>query len=119
VYIYILSVDLALSIHNKQQQFHSSFCQTKCNVEKLDDIQDVFIHFQLLRFCQGTRLQYLNSYIMFSNRCVLQQQHLDCKITDALLKKGTKPNPKRKTEDLTRVPPTIVSSREEDDVLRE
>jgi hypothetical protein len=26
---------------------------------------------------------------MISNRCVLQQQHLDCKIADALLKKGT------------------------------
>ena len=27
---------------------------------------------------------------MFPNRCVLQQQHVDCKIADALLKKGTK-----------------------------
>jgi hypothetical protein len=27
---------------------------------------------------------------MLSNRCVLQQQHVDCKIADALLKKGTK-----------------------------
>jgi hypothetical protein len=27
---------------------------------------------------------------MFSNRCVLQQQHVDCKIADALLTKGTK-----------------------------
>ena len=26
---------------------------------------------------------------MFSNRCVLQQQYVDCKIDDALLKKGT------------------------------
>jgi hypothetical protein len=60
------------------------------DVEKLDVIQDGFIHFQLLRFCQATRLQYLNSHIMLSNRCVLQQQHVDCKVTDALLKKGTK-----------------------------
>ncbi len=28
------------------------------DVEKLDAIQDGFIHFQLLRFCQATRLQY-------------------------------------------------------------
>jgi hypothetical protein len=27
---------------------------------------------------------------MLSNRCVLQQQHVDCKIADALLKEGTK-----------------------------
>ena len=27
---------------------------------------------------------------MLGNRCVLQQQHVDCKIADALLKKGTK-----------------------------
>ncbi len=60
------------------------------DVEKLDAIVDGFIHFQLLRFCQATRLQYLNSHIILDNRCVLQQQHVDCKIADALLKKGTK-----------------------------
>jgi hypothetical protein len=49
----------------------NSFCPE--DVETLDDIQDGFIHFQLLRFCQDTRLQYINSHIMFSNRCVLQQ----------------------------------------------
>jgi hypothetical protein len=37
-----------------------------------------------------TRLQYINSHIMLGNRCVLQQQHVDCKVADALLKKGTK-----------------------------
>ena len=60
------------------------------DVEKLDAIQDGFIHYQLLRFCQATRLQYINSHVMLPNRCVLQQQHVDCKIADALLKKGTK-----------------------------
>ena len=60
------------------------------DVEKLDTIQDDFIHFQLIRFFQDTRLQYINSHIMFPNRCVLQQQHVDCKIADALVKKGTK-----------------------------
>jgi hypothetical protein len=39
---------------------------------------------------QATRLQYINSHILLGNRCVLQQQHVDCKIADALLKKGTK-----------------------------
>ncbi len=60
------------------------------DVEKLDTIQGGFIHYQLVRFCQVTRLQFINSHIMLNNRCVLQQQHVDCKIADALLKKGTK-----------------------------
>ncbi len=75
--------------------FVQSFVAKKCrniidDVEKLDVIQDDFIHFQLIRFYQGTRLQHINSHIMLGNRCVLQQQHVDCKIGDALLKKGTK-----------------------------
>jgi hypothetical protein len=75
--------------------FVRSFVAKTCrdiidDVEKLDPIQDGFIHFQLLRFCQATRLQYINSNIMLSNRCVLQQQHVDCKIADMLLKNGTK-----------------------------
>ncbi len=75
--------------------FVQSFVAKKCrdiidDVEKLDAIQDGFIHFQLIRFCQATRLQYVNSHIMIGNRCVLQQQRVDCKIADALLKKGTK-----------------------------
>ncbi len=75
--------------------FVRSFVSKTCrdiidDVEKLGDIQDDFIHFQLLRFCQVTRLQYMNSHIILSNRCVLQQQHVDCKIGDAILKKGTK-----------------------------
>ena len=72
--------------------FVRSFVAKTCrdiidDVEKLDAIQDAFIHFQLLRFCQATRLQYINSHIMLPNRCVLQQQHVDCKIADALLKR--------------------------------
>ena len=60
------------------------------DVEKLDDIQDGFIHYQLLRFYQATRLQYLNDHILLSHRCPLQEEHVDFKIADALLKKGTK-----------------------------
>jgi hypothetical protein len=75
--------------------FVQSFVAKTCrdiidDVEKLDVIQDIFIHFQILRFCQATRLQYINSHIMLNNRFVLQQQHVDCKITDSLLKRGTK-----------------------------
>jgi hypothetical protein len=60
------------------------------DVENLDVIQDGFIHYQLVSFCQDTRLQYTNSHILLSNRCVLQHQHVDCKIPDVLLKKDTK-----------------------------
>jgi hypothetical protein len=35
-------------------------------------------------------MQYLNSHIILDDRCTLQQQHVDCKIADALLKKDTK-----------------------------
>ena len=50
--------------------FVQNFVAKKCraiidDVEKLDSIQDGFIHYQLLRFCQATtRLQYLNCHIL-------------------------------------------------------
>ena len=56
----------------------------------MDAIQHGFIHYQFLRLCQATRFQYLNAHILLGNRCILQQEHVDCKIADALLKKGTK-----------------------------
>ena len=46
------------------------------DVDKLDNIQDCFIHYQLLRFCQATRLQYLNGQVQLANQQVLQQQHV-------------------------------------------
>ena len=42
------------------------------DVDKLDNIQDGFIHFQLIRFCQATRLQYLNDNVQLANQIVLQ-----------------------------------------------
>ncbi len=73
------------------RNFVAKTCRTITDdVEKLDPIQDDFIHDQLLRGCQATRLQYINSHILLGNRCILQQQHVDYKIADALLKKGTK-----------------------------
>ena len=69
----------------------TKICRTIIDdVEKLDGIQDGFIHYQILRFCQTTRLQYLNSYILLGNRYIFQKDHVDCKIAEALLKKGTK-----------------------------
>ena len=59
------------------------------DVDKLDSVQDGFIHYQLLRFCQATRLQYLNGQVPIENQNHLQQQHDDYKIAEALLKKGT------------------------------
>ena len=60
------------------QNFVAKTCRVIIDdVEKLDAIQDGFIHYQLLRFCQAPRLQYINSYILLSNRCIWQQQHVD------------------------------------------
>ncbi len=60
----------------------------------LDNIQDSFIHYQLIHFCQATLLQYVNGQITLANQNVLQlqQQHVDHHITLALLKKGTRDN---------------------------
>jgi hypothetical protein len=50
------------------------------DVEKLDTIQDGFVHYQLLRFCQTTQLQYVNSHILLGNRCSLQRHTLIAKL---------------------------------------
>ena len=54
------------------QNFVSKTCRAIIDdVEKLDAIQDGFIHYQLLRFCQATRLQCIKSHILLGNRCIL------------------------------------------------
>ena len=73
------------------QNFVAKTCRVIIDdVDKLDIIQDDFIHYHLLRFFQTTRLQYISSHILLGNRCTLQKQHVDFKIADTLLKKGTK-----------------------------
>ena len=52
--------------------FVQRFVKDKClaiieDVDKLDSVQDGFIHYQLLRFCQATRLQYLNGHVPLEN----------------------------------------------------
>jgi hypothetical protein len=46
------------------------------DVDKLDNIQDGFIHYQLIRFCQATRLQYINGHVQLANQNVLQSSTL-------------------------------------------
>jgi len=54
------------------RQFEAKTCRDIIeDVEKLDAIEDSFIHYQLIRFCQTTRLQYINSHIILDDRCVL------------------------------------------------
>jgi hypothetical protein len=48
-----------------------------------------FINYQLIRFCQATRLHYLNGHVQLANQNVLQQ-HVDHKIANALLNQGTR-----------------------------
>jgi len=46
------------------QNFVAKSCRAIIDdVEKLDSNEDGFIHYQFLRFCQATRLQYINSHI--------------------------------------------------------
>jgi hypothetical protein len=66
--------------------FVQHFVKKKCqeimdDVDKLDNIQDGFIHYQPVRFWQATRLQYLNAQIDLANQNVLQQQHVNWKIS--------------------------------------
>jgi hypothetical protein len=58
--------------------FIQHFVKDKCQaimeeVDKLDNMQDGFIHYQLIRFCQATRLHYLNGHVQLANQNVLQQ----------------------------------------------
>jgi len=71
--------------------FIQHFVKDKCQaiMEDVDNIQEGFIHYQLLRFCQATRLQYLYGHVQLTNRNVLQQ-HVHHKIANALLKKSTR-----------------------------
>ena len=51
------------------QNFVAKTCRAIIDdVEKLDSIQDGFIHYHLLRFCQTTRLQYINFHILLGNQ---------------------------------------------------
>ncbi len=71
------------------QHFVKDKCQAIMeDVDKLDNIQDGFIHYQLIRFCQATLLQYLDCHVQLTHQNVLQQ-HVDHHITSALLKKST------------------------------
>ena len=55
------------------QKFVHDTCQKVTDdVDKLDHIEDGFVHYQLLRFCQATRLQYLNSHVSLDNQLVMK-----------------------------------------------
>ena len=73
--------------------FVETFIKSKCHeiiedIDLLDDIEDGLVHFKLLRYCQATRLQFINGHVALDNQNVLQQQHVDAKIVAALSKKG-------------------------------
>ena len=63
------------------QNFVAKTCRAIIDdVEKLESIQDRFIHYQILRFFQTTLLQYIKIHILLGNRCVLQQHTLIAKL---------------------------------------
>jgi hypothetical protein len=91
---FVVDGDIGLGVPIGTDAFVQHLVKAKCqeimeDVDKLDNLQDWFIHYQLLLFCQATRLQYLNGQVQLANQQVLQQQHVDHKIANALLKKGT------------------------------
>jgi hypothetical protein len=98
---FALKVSFGIGVPIGTDTFVRNFVAKACrsiidDVEKLDAIlADGFIHYHLIRCCQATRLQFINAHILLGNRCVLQQQHVDFKIADALLKKGTKQHAER------------------------
>ena len=49
--------------------FIQHFVQDKCQaiIEDVDNIQDGFIHYQLIRVCQTIRVQYLISHVQTNN----------------------------------------------------
>ena len=61
------------------------------DVDKVQVVTDPLIHFHLLRFCQNTRLAYLNRSVppevMAAGPCNLQ--HVDSIIVKAILGRGT------------------------------
>jgi hypothetical protein len=64
-----VGIGVPIDTDNFVRQFVAKKCRDIIeDVEKLDAIEDIFIHFQLLRFCQATRLQYINSHIHLDNR---------------------------------------------------
>jgi hypothetical protein len=94
---------------------HGDKCQAIMeDVDKLDNIQDGFIHYQLIRFCPATRLQYLNGHIQLAHQNAIQQQHVDHKIVNALLKKGTGTNKSWNQQDRAWVDMRLHESHEED-----
>ena len=81
---------IAFAVPIGTDAFIQHFVDDKCqaiveDVDKLDNIQDGFMHYQLIRFCQATRLQYLNGHVQLVNQNALQQQHVDHKMANALL----------------------------------
>ena len=59
-----IDIDVPIGTDAFVRSFVAKTCRDVIeDVEKLDAIQDGFIHFQLLRFCQDTRLQYINSHV--------------------------------------------------------
>jgi hypothetical protein len=57
------NIGVSIGTDNFVRQFVPKKCRDIIeDVEKLDAIEDSFIHFQVLRFCQTTTLQHINSH---------------------------------------------------------
>jgi hypothetical protein len=73
---FVVDCNSGLGVPICTDAFIQHFVKDKCqaimeDVDKLDNIQDGFIHYQLLCFCQATLLQYLNCHVQLANQNVL------------------------------------------------
>ena len=73
---FVVAGCIGLGVPIGTDAFIQHFVKDKCqaimvDVDKLDNIQDGFIHYQLIRFCQATRLQYINGHVQLANQNVL------------------------------------------------
>jgi hypothetical protein len=69
---FVVDCFIGLGVTIGTDAFIQHFVKDKCqaimeDVNKLDNIQDGFIHYQLIRFCQATWLQYINGHVQLAN----------------------------------------------------
>jgi hypothetical protein len=74
---FVVDSYIGLGVPISTDAFIQHFVKDKCqaimeDVDKLDNIQDGFIHYRLSLFCQATLLHYVNGQITLANQKVLQ-----------------------------------------------
>ena len=78
----ILTVGVPLGTDAFVSVYVAATCQQiSADIDKLDPLTDGFVHYQLVRFCQAARLQYLSARIHKYELTSYQQAQVDVEIT--------------------------------------